>query len=95
MPAAGGPAEMAQAPSLQYQGFLVQKEKSSLSANLDYRGREVLFSAGRETHADYREVKTVLARELETPGRALCLSHSVLWAEGFTSLILAPLAARQ
>ena len=71
------------------------KEKSSLSANLDYRGREVLFSAGRETHADYREVKTVLARELETPGRALCLSHSVLWAEGFTSLILASLAARQ
>lgn len=49
MPATGGHAEMAQAPSLQYQGFPVQKEKSSLSANLDYRGREVLFSAGRDT----------------------------------------------
>ena len=70
MPAAGGDTEMAQAPSLQYQGFPVQKEKSSLSANLDYRGREVLFSAGRDTQADNRAVRTVLAWELETPGRA-------------------------
>lgn len=94
MPAAGGHAEMAQAPLLQYQGFLVQKEKSSLSANLQGEGgfvqcrqRDTCWLQGSQNSAGPRTGDP-------RPG-CLCLSRSVLWAESFTSLILAPLAARQ
>lgn len=90
MLAAWGDTKMVQASRLQNQGFPVEKGKP-LSQPPWVTGEENLIQC-RQIYMPIPAQSTVLAWELGEPRVShLCLTRSVMWAKGFTSLISASL----